>query len=308
MKSKLYNKKTIILIGGPTASGKSSLANNLAEELDGEIINADSMQVYKNFPILTSQPSETDRKKIKHYLYGYFDTNKSCNGSIWLKDSYCYIEKIFSKRKVPIVVGGSGLYLEFMSEGISLIPNISEKTKNKLATIKYNEGLKSLYTMLEKVDSKYAKKISVNDKTRILRALEVFYETGKNISFYHSKKKHRKNYNFYKIFLSPSKEQVAKNATIRLKKMIERGLLEEFNKNKKNVRNCNISKAIGFQELNDYSETKKTISHLLNDIISSTTKYAKRQFTWFNNRYKPQIKIDSYKKKSLILESLSKII
>ena len=111
--------------------------------------------------------------------------------------------------------------------------------------------------MLEKVDSKYAKKISVNDKTRILRALEVFYETGKNISFYHSKKKYSKNYNFYKIFLSPSKEQVAKNATIRLKKMIERGLLEEFNKNKKNVRNCNISKAIGFQELNDYCEKKK---------------------------------------------------
>ena len=308
MKSKLYKKKVIVLIGGPTASGKSKLAINIAKEINGEIINADSMQVYKNFPILTSQPTTEEKKNVRHYLYGYYDTNKSYNGAIWLKDCYYFIKKSLALGKIPIVVGGTGLYLEFLSKGISKIPKISEKTKLMINDLLLSDGLKSLYKKLVKVDPEYANKISLNDKTRILRALEVFYETKRNISFYHKKTSSIKNFDYYKIFLSPPKEEITKNCIKRFDKMISKGLLEEFEENQKYVKNCNISNAIGFRELQDYFTYEKSLAKLADHIILNTKKYAKRQFTWFNKRYKPQLKVSSYKKKSLILESLSKII
>ena len=115
MKSKLYKKKIIILLGGPTASGKSDLALKLAKLIDGEIINADSMQVYKNFPILTSQPSESIQKQVKHHMYGYFDTNKNYNGSIWLKHSITRIKKIILDKKTPIIVR-DGLFRVLVKE------------------------------------------------------------------------------------------------------------------------------------------------------------------------------------------------
>ena len=308
MKSKLYKKKVIVLIGGPTASGKSKLAIDIAKEINGEIINADSMQVYKNFPILTSQPTTGEKKDIGHYLYGYYDTNKSYNGAIWLKDSFFFIKKSLLLGKIPIVVGGTGLYLEFLSKGISKIPKVSEKTKHIINDLLLNNGLKSLYKNLVKVDPEYANKISFNDKTRILRALEVFYETKRSISFYHKKTSTIKNFDFYKIFLSPPKEEIIKNCINRFDKMISKGLLKEFEENQKYVKNCNIRNAIGFRELEDYFTYQKSLSKLADHIILNTKKYAKRQFTWFNKRYEPQLKVSSYKKKSLILESLSKII
>ena len=148
MKSKLYKKKTIILLGGPTASGKSDLAVNVAKLINGEIINADSMQVYKNFPILTSQPSKRLQKSIKHHMYGYFDTNKSYNGSIWLKDTEKKINKIILEKKTPIIVGGTGLYLEFISSGISHIPNISEETKDKVKELFEKKGYEEMFNFL----------------------------------------------------------------------------------------------------------------------------------------------------------------
>ncbi len=139
-------------------------------------------------------------------------------------------------------------------------------------------------------------------------ALEVFYETNKSISYFHKKKKINNDYDYYKILLSPTKEQIIANSITRFDQMIKQGLLEEFQNNKNNVKNCNIRKAIGYQELNDYFVNKSSFLNLSNNILQNTRNYAKRQFTWFNNRYKPQIKIDTYKKTSLILESLSKII
>ena len=308
MKRNFYKKKLIILVGGPTASGKSRLAINLAKKINGEVINADSMQVYKNFPVLTSQPSLKDKKKIKHHLYGYIDTNKSCNGSMWLKDAFYCANKIFSSGKNPIVVGGTGLYLEFMSQGISFIPEIKVETKRIVQEKFKAKGLSYMYYYLQKIDPEYTKKINLNDKIRIIRALEVFYETNKNLSYFHKKKLINNNYDYYKIFLSPNREQIIENTILRFNQMMKDGLLEEFKKNKDNVKNCNISKAIGFKELNDYFLGKSSLLNLSVKVLQNTRKYAKRQFTWFNNRYKPQVKIDSYKKTSLILESLSKII
>ena len=307
MKSKLYKKKTIILLGGPTASGKSDLALNIAKLVNGEIINADSMQVYKNFPVLTSQPSKSSQKSIKHHMYGYFDTNKNYNGSIWLKDTERKINKIFLEKKTPIIVGGTGLYLEFISRGISYIPNISKETKYKVKELFIKKGVEEMFDFLREVDPEYADKININDKFRINRALEVFQETKKNISYFHKKRVENNHYKFFKVFLSPSKEIIKNNIIVRVEKMLKQGVLEEFNINNIKVKSCNIQKAIGYQEINDYFKNKISLLEMSQKIIFSTNKYSKRQFTWFNNRYNANLKIDSIKKSSLILESLSKI-
>ncbi len=307
MKSKFYKKKNIILLGGPTASGKSELAVNLAKLIDGEIINADSMQVYKNFPILTSQPSKHLQKYSKHHMYGYFETNKNYNGSIWLKDSVRNIKKIILDKKIPIIVGGTGLYLEFISKGISEIPNIKKTTKNKVEKLITKRGLQNMYDILSDIDPQYSKKISSNDKVRITRALEVFYETKKNISYFHEKRIENSNFKFVKVFLSPTRESIKINSEGRFEKMLEQGVLEEFKKNHTKVNNCNIVKAIGYQEINDYFKRNISLSEMSKKIILNTRKYSKRQFTWFNNRYGAHLQIDSHKKPSLILETLSKI-
>ena len=235
MESKLYKKKTIILLGGPTASGKSDLALKLAKLIDGEIINADSMQVYKNFPILTSQPSKSIQNSVKHHMYGYFDTNKNYNGSIWLKHSIKKIKKIILDKKTPILVGGTGLYLEFVSKGISYIPHITKITKKKVERLLVQKGLKNVYDFLSDIDPHYAKKINSNDKLRIIRALEVFYETKKNLSYFHKKRIENNKFNFFKIFLAPSKETIKTNSKTRLDKMFKLGVLEEFKRNNTKV-------------------------------------------------------------------------
>ena len=307
MKSKLYKKKTIVLLGGPTASGKSDLALDLAKLIDGEIINADSMQVYKNFPILTSQPPISFKNSVKHHMYGYFETNKSYNGSIWLKDAIKKIKKVLLDKKTPIIVGGTGLYLEFISKGISNIPNITKKTKNKVEKLFLQKDLINIYDYLMDIDPKYAKKINYNDKLRITRAIEVYFETKKNISFFHKKRMENQSFDFFKVLLAPSKEKILINCTSRLEKMLNIGVIDEFKRNYKKVQNCNIKKAIGYQEIDAYLKNKISLLDMSKTIISNTRKYSKRQFTWFNNRYEEQIKVDSYKKSSLILETLSKI-
>ena len=164
-----------------------------------------------------------------------------------------------------------------------------------------------MFYFLREIDPEYADKININDKFRISRALEVFQETKKNISYFHKKRVENNNYKFFKVFLAPSKEIIKINIIVRLEKMLKQGVLEEFNINNIKVKDCNIQKAIGYQEINDYFKNKISLSEMSKKIIFNTKKYSKRQFTWFNNRYKANLKIDSIKKSSLILESLSKI-
>ena len=265
------------------------------------------MQVYKNFPILTSQPSKPLKKNIKHHMYGYFDTNKSYNGSIWLKDSLKKIKEIVLNKKKPIIVGGTGLYLEFISKGISNIPSIRKSTKNKVKRFLGKKGLKNMYDFLSEIDPKYSNIISSNDKLRVTRALEVFYETKKNISYFHKKRTENNSFYFFKVYLEPSKQKIRIRSEIRLQEMLEQGVLEEFKKSNIKVKNCNLVKAIGFKEIDDYFKNKISLSEMSEKIILNTKKYSKRQFTWFNNRYDANIKVDCNKKSSLILETLSKI-
>ena len=300
--------KKIIIVGGPTASGKSKFALNLAKLVDGEIINADSMQIYKYFSILTSQPKKNDYKVIPHHLYGYVETNIKYNAVKWLNDADLKIRKLLKNNKTPIVVGGSGLYLEFLCKGVNNMPQISTNTKEKVSLLLKNISNADLLNLIAKVDKEYSLKLNIADKFRISKLLEVYYETKKNITYFHSKNKKTNNYNFFKVLISPDKKKVRLSIKKRVIEMLEEGLVEELKKYRNKVVDCNIENAIGFKEINSYIENKETLEEVTNLIVKKTKNFAKRQYTWFENRFDQNLKIYGEDNLSLVVETFKKII
>ncbi len=300
--------KKIIIVGGPTASGKSKFALNLAKLVDGEIINADSMQVYKYFSILTSQPKKNDFKVIPHHLYSYVETNIKYNAIKWLNDTNTKIGKLLKNNKTPIVVGGSGLYLEFLYKGVNNMPKISTSTKEKVSLLLQSMSNADLLDLILKVDKKYSIKLNIADKFRISKLLEVYFETKKNITYFHSKKKKINNYDFFKVLISPHKNKVRLNIKNRVFKMLEEGLVEEFKKYRNKVVDSNIKNAIGFKEIDNYIENKLTLEEATNLIVKKTKNFAKRQYTWFENRFDQNLKIYGEDNLSLVVETFKKII
>ena len=307
MKSKSYENKNIILLGGATATGKSDLAYNIAKEIGGEIVNADSMQIYKNFPILTSQPTSLVKSNIKHHLYGYVDTNRSYSAAAWLKDCLLVLNSILKKNKIPIVVGGTGLYLEFLYKGINQIPAVSVEIRKKVNNEINYKGLDYAYDKLKKIDLNYSEIISKRDKQRIARSLEVYYQTGNNISYYHKNKRIKTDYKFEKLLLMPNKEIIKNSCEMRFIKMLDLGLVEEVSRNHGKVKNCNVANAIGFRQINSYLKKEISLAEATEISVKKTKEYSKRQCTWFKNRFEPSLTISSFKNTSLILETLEKI-
>ena len=300
--------KKIIILGGPTASGKSKFALKLAENLNGEIINADSMQVYKHFSILTSQPKKNDYNLIPHHLYGYIDVNIHYNAIKWLNDAKLKIKNILNKKKIPIVVGGSGLYLEFLCKGVNNMPKISIDTRNKVNLLLDGIDDLELLHLIKKIDYEYSLKINIADRLRISKLLEVYFETKNNITYFHSKRKKTNNYRYFKVLFSPNKEKVKLNIEKRFHEMFDEGLVVELKKYKDKVRNCNIENAIGFKEVSSFIDNKITIEELTALVIKKTKGFAKRQYTWFDNRFEQNLKVSGQDNLSLVVETFDKII
>ena len=300
--------KKIIILGGPTASGKSKFALNLAKLIKGEIINGDSMQVYKYFSILTSHPKKSDYKIIPHHLYGYVETNLKYNAVKWLNEANSKIKIILKKNKIPIIVGGSGLYLEFLCKGVNNMPQISSNTRQKVNLFLKNTKDIELLSFIEKVDKNYALKINIADKFRISKLLEVYFETKKNITYFHSKNKKINNYNFFKVLLSPDRNKVKLNIKNRVFKMFEEGLVEELQRHRNKVVDCNIENAIGFKEVNGYIDNKINLEDTTYLMIKKTKNFAKRQYTWFENRFDQNLKVKGINNISLVVETFNKII
>jgi len=174
-------KSKIILIAGPTASGKSNFSLKLAKKINGEIINADSMQIYKQLQILTARPKKKDLKKIKHHLYGFCDVKKNYSTGEWLKEVIKKISYIRKRKKIPIIVGGTGLYFKALTDGLVKIPNIPFKERNKIRLIQKKIGQKKFYNALLKIDPLSKNKIDKNDVQRSIRAYEIKNLTKKSI-------------------------------------------------------------------------------------------------------------------------------
>ncbi len=288
----------IILIYGPTASGKSNFALKIAKKINGEIINADSMQVYKKLKILTARPGKEDLKKVKHNLYGFIDINKSFSTGDWLKFVIKKIEEINRKKKIPIIVGGTGLYFYSLVEGFVKLPTIPIKFRNKIRNLNIKIGQKNFYKRLVKIDPISKNKINSNDVQRSIRAYEVKKYSNKSIYEWQKKTKTIFNNNrFIKLYLDYSREELLKRINVRTKKMIKSGAVSEVKKllKERNVKKENYYKIIGFKEIEMFLEGKIDKNNLCDQINIRTRQYAKRQITWFRGKMKSWTPIDPNK-------------
>ena len=288
----------IILIYGPTASGKSNFALKIAKKINGEIINADSMQVYKKLKILTARPGKEDLKKVKHNLYGFIDIKKSFSTGDWLKFVIKKIKEVNRKKKIPIIVGGTGLYFYSLTEGFAKLPTIPIKFRNKMRNLNKKIGQKNFYKRLVKIDPISKNKINSNDIQRSIRAFEVKKYSNKSIYEWQKKTKTIFNSNrFIKLYLNYSREELLKRINLRTKKMIKSGAVSEVKKllKERNVKKEHYSKIIGFQEIEMFLEGKIDKNNLCNQINIRTRQYAKRQTTWFRGKMESWTPIDPNK-------------
>ena len=275
--------KKIILLAGPTASGKSKLAIHLAKRLNGEIINADSMQVYKEFLILSSRPKKSEEEKIKHHLYGFISVKKHFSAGDWLNLAKKKINSCHRRNKIPIIVGGTGLYFNTITKGISKIPYIDIKTRNRVRRLFKKLGPNKFYKNLLVLDPKVKNKILPSDSQRAQRAYEVILKTNK--SFFDWIKNTRSdftNFKIKKIFLDIPREQLLKKISVRTELMFKSKCVEEvkkFNKLKLN-KSFSANKLIGVQEINGYLANLMSLDESIKLINIKTRQYAKRQNTW----------------------------
>ena len=276
-------KPTIVLLAGPTASGKSKLAIKLSKALNGEIVNADSMQVYKELKILTSRPSPSDVKKIKHHLYGFISVKKNFSTGAWLNIATKKIKLILEKKKVPILVGGTGLYFKTLIDGLAQIPDIPISLKEKIRKYHKKIGQKKFYNELLKLDPKVKNFIIESDKQRSIRAYEVKKFTKKSLYDWITNTKPTFDPNlFKKFFIHPSKDFLLQQINLRMNKMFKQGVKQEVKKflRLKICPDLSANKVIGIQEIKDHLVKKLTLTEVKNLIQIRTRQYVKRQFTW----------------------------
>ena len=302
--------KKIILLAGPTASGKSKLAIQLAKKIKGEIINADSMQVYKEFSILSSRPSNQELKQTKHHLYGIISVKKYFSAGDWLKITKVKINTCLKKKRIPIIIGGTGLYFNTITKGISKIPNIDIKTRNKVRRLFKKIGYKKFYEKLLKIDPKVKDRILLTDTQRTQRAYEVITKTKKSFfDWISNTKSDFADYDIKKIFINVPREELLKKISKRTDRMFKKNCIDEvkkFNTLKLN-KSLSANKLIGIQEINNYLKGLITLDQCKELINIKTRQYAKRQNTWARGHMKNWNKLYS-KDLSILFKKTLKVI
>lgn len=262
-------ERKIYVIVGPTASGKSGLALNLAKKIKGSIVNADSMQIYKDLKILSARPDEADMDGIPHFLYGYLDAYQANSVSDWLKRA---VEKLKEVER-PILVGGTGMYVSALINGLSPIPNVDPVIRETVRNMSIDDVKKQV------------KECSAIDPQRLRRALEIQLSTGKTLSYFQNLPKIKLlDANFDIFFVNPERDILYHNCNQRLVQMVNNGAIEEV----RHLLNINatggVVKAIGVPEIVEYLSGKNSFEKMVQQIQLSTRHYAKRQVTWFKNQ------------------------
>ena len=276
-------KSKIILISGPTASGKSIFAIKLAKKINGEIVNADSMQVYKELKILSARPNPKDYQKIKHHLYGFHDVKKNFSTGDWLKLAIKKIREIKKRKHIPIFVGGTGLYYKALTEGLIEIPNIPIRFRNKIRSLHKTLGQKKFYKKLLKLDPISKNKINSTDSQRSIRAYEVKKYTKKSLhDWFKDTRSYFKKNEFIKIYIDFPRQELIQRINLRTEKMLKTGAIKEVKKfiKLKVPIDKSVNKAIGIDEIKEYLNNKKELSETKEKISIKTRQYAKRQNTW----------------------------
>ncbi len=276
-------KSKIILIAGPTASGKSNFAIKLAKKINGEIINADSMQIYKELQILTARPKKKDQKNIKHYLYGFQSINKKFSTGAWLKLAVKKIKEIQKKNKTPILVGGTGLYFKSLIEGLVKMPNVPLKIRNQIRLLQKKIGQKNFYKKLLKLDPLIKKRINPNDVQRTIRAYEIKKYTKISMTdWFKNTKKIFKKDSFIKIYIDFPRPELIQRINKRTQKMLDRGAINEVRRfSKLKIKKDNsATKIIGIKEILKLLQDESSLNEVKDQISIKTRQYAKRQSTW----------------------------
>ncbi len=303
--------KKLILISGPTASGKSKLAVKLAKKIKGEIINADSMQIYKELSILTSRPSKKNQREINHHLYGFLSAKKYFSVGQWLELVKKKIQQINNRKKIPIVVGGTGLYFNAITKGISKIPKINEKSRKRIRKYHKKIGQEKFYQELLNIDPKSKNKILSTDTQRTLRAYEVKFCTNKSIfEWAENTKSDFLNYDIKKILIEVPRINLLINISKRTKTMLNKKCIQQVKSflKLKIEKSLSANKIIGLSEVASFIFKKQKLDQVEEDINIRTRQYAKRQMTWSRGHMANWIKIyskdstDIYKK---VLKAIS---
>ena len=278
------DKPKVVVICGPTASGKTALSIQLAQKINGEIISSDSMQIYKDMNIGTAKPTIEEMQGIKHYLIDFVEPNQRYSVAEFKKDAENAIEEILAKGKTPIVVGGPGLYVDSLIYGIEYQDiKIDEEYRKELEKRAQKEGLEALYAEAKKIDPEAVKKISSNDQKRILRILEIYKATGKNKTEQEQESRKKGVKYDYKVFaIDMNREVLYDRINKRVDIMIENGLIEEVEKLLKKYKEFPTAmQGLGYKEVVEYLQADITKEEMIEKIKRETRRYAKRQMTWF---------------------------
>lgn len=289
----MHEQPLVLIIAGPTASGKSHLALMLAETLGGVIINGDSMQLYDALPILTAHPSQEDQARVPHHLYGALKTTQTASAAWWKERAIFEIKKAHDLNKCPIIVGGTGFYLNALQNGLSLIPEIPQTLREEVRAL----PLESLIKSLEKLDPETLTTIENNDKNRLARALEVVRATGCTLkSFQETKAPQPSPFRYYRLLLDPPRDQLKERANTRLERMIESGALKEVAAflEQNHARTSPLYKALGVREFDAHFSGHLTAENALMRAQISTHQYIKRQQTWFRHQFQAHRIIDEF--------------
>ncbi len=271
----------VIVIAGPTASGKTSLGIEVARAVGGEIISADSMQIYKDMPIATACPTDEEKSLAPHHLVEFLQPSESFSVAQWCKLAKEKIDDIISRGKVPIVVGGTGLFIDSLVDNITFADvEVDENLRNELM----NRDVDSLYEELKKVDAKACENIHKNNKKRVVRALELYYSGSSKTMQNDNSRKEKSPYDFlYFVLQYENRQTLYDRINLRVDKMLESGLLDEA-KNMLSKSQATSAYAIGHKELAKYINGEATLDEAVEKLKQESRRYAKRQITWFKRR------------------------
>ena len=279
--------KTIYFVTGPTCIGKSEFAIHLSKKINGEIINADSMQIYKELKVISARPTSSDNKKVRHHLYGYVTGDQRFNVEKWCSDAVVKINALNNKNITPIFVGGTGLYIDTIINGINSIPNIPERIKDESKELFEKVGLENFFNIVNELDCEATKNISHNDSQRLKRIWEVVHYTNKKFSSWKKikNKKFLNSFDYKIILFIPDREKNYQRVNERVLKMIKNGAVDEIKELLKlnYKKNLPIMKAHGVPEISSYLDNSISLDECIEKIQLVTRHYVKRQNTWWNS-------------------------
>lgn len=281
LKSQISNPKFLIVIAGPTAVGKTSLAIHLAKHYDTEIISADSRQIFKELNIGVARPTEQELKEVRHHFIANKSIHDYCSAGEYEREVIALLDELFKTKDVIILCGGTGFYINALLNGFDEMPPIDENIRLELNRQFEDFGIGHLQDKLQELDEETYKTIDIWNTQRVIRALEVCIGTGQKFSSYKRKNAVQRNFNPVKIGLNISKEQLQHNINSRVDEMMRNGFLEEA-RSVYEFRNHNALQTVGYKELFDFIDGKTTFEEAIDLIKLHTRQYAKRQLTFFN--------------------------